>query len=477
MKRFLPIVLVSLLSAVFAVLGYRMLEEPRQVVIQQVVPASFASERESNVPHSTNAGPGDLLTIPTSEGFVKAAFKGTKAVVAIRTLSSNGYWRSDFRSTSSGSGVIIDPQGYIATNNHVIAEGEQIEVTLNDQREFRAEVIGRDPATDLALLKIEAVDLSYLEFGNSDSVFLGEWVLAVGNPFRLQSTVTAGIVSAKGRNIQILNDAAGIEAFIQTDAAVNPGNSGGALLNTDGELIGINTAIITYSGQYEGFSFAIPGNLADKVLADLRNYGSVRRGWLGVTIRPVDNHLADRLGLKRVSGVYLDQVIDDSAADAAGLRAGDVILSVNGTEMTSTPQFMELVGRRHPGDKLIIRYFRNGRERATAVTLSAQRTAAADPAEVPVDLLADIGLEVRNLTPTESSRLRTKGVFVEKVIRGSIVERTNMEPEYIITAINKKPVDSVDELVEEIRKSDQTVLLEGFYERFPGQYPYRFRKD
>ena len=475
MKKILPIFIASLLSAILAIAGYRLLQKPEKVFVEQVIPAALVHS-EGLVGESTGEENHQPAVIFRTGSFAHAAYLGTKAVVSIQAMSSGGYWRSELRGSSSGSGVIIDPDGYIATNNHVISEGDEIQITLNNQREYKAQVVGKDPTTDLALLKIDASDLPYLQFGNSDSVYLGDWVLAVGNPFRLQSTVTAGIVSAKGRNIQILPNA-GIESFIQTDAAVNPGNSGGALLNTDGELIGINTAIITYSGQYEGFSFAIPGNLARKVLFDLKKHGSVQRGWLGVTITPVDNNIADRLGLDKVAGVYLESVIEGSAAASGGLKPGDVILRVNDIELNSTPEFMEQVGRKRPGDKLNILYFRRGSEHQTEVVLSDQRFAAASFVHPPEDILAEIGMEVRDLTQTESTRLRAKGVFVEKVVKGSVIGETNMEPEYIITAVNKKPVSSVDDLVAEINKVDGVVMLEGFYERFPGEWPYRFRKE
>jgi S1-C subfamily serine protease len=292
--------------------------------------------------------------------------------------------------------------------------------------------------------------------------------------------VTAGIVSAKGRNIQILADAAGIESFIQTDAAVNPGNSGGALLNTDGQLIGINTAIITYSGQYEGFSFAIPGNLAKKVLDDLRRYGSVQRGWLGVTIRPVNSEMAGELKLKSVAGVYLESVIENSAAFAAGLRPGDVITSVNDMAINTTPEFMEQVGRRRPGDRLQIKYVRSGSEKLAQVTLSDQRFGLSEITDAPppsTDILGDLGLDVRDLSSTERSRLRTKGVIVENIARGSVIEGTNMEKEYIITSVNERPIENVEDLIEEIKSISGTVLLDGFYEREPGRYPYAFKKE
>lgn len=478
MKKLAPIAVASLISAVVAILGYRYLEGPKQILIRQVVPANYT---EANDAFSQASMPMNLNTSVTSlkpDGFVKASYLGTKAVVAIQAVTTGSYWRTDNRGSSTGSGVIISADGYIATNNHVIAEGEKINVTLNDQREFEAKVVGKDPTTDLALLKIDVDQLSHLQFGNSDSVFLGEWVLAVGNPFRLQSTVTAGIVSAKGRNIQILADAAGIESFIQTDAAVNPGNSGGALLNTRGELIGINTAIITYSGQYEGFSFAIPGNLARKVLDDLRKYGSVQRGWLGVTIRPVDNEMARELKLKSVAGVYLETVIDNSAADQAGLQPGDVIVSVNDMEINTTPEFMEQVGRKRPGDKLQIRYVRNGNEKLASVTLSDQRFGAPTLASnTNTDVLAELGIRARDLTVIEKSRLRTRGVFIESIQKGSVIDRTNMEAEYIITSVNDQPVEDMDQFLTEINRIKGTVLLDGFYEKYPGKYPYSFEKE
>ncbi|HLF65714.1 MAG TPA: trypsin-like peptidase domain-containing protein [Saprospiraceae bacterium] len=478
MKKLAPIAIASLISAVVAILGYRYLEGPKQIVIRQTVPASYMTD-EADLNQMSQAVNFNMpLTSMKADGFVKASYLGTKAVVAIQAVNTGSYWRSDSRGSSSGSGVVVSHDGFIATNNHVVADGGQINVTLNDQREFQAKVIGKDPTTDLALLKIDAKDLPYLQFGNSDSVFLGEWVLAVGNPFRLQSTVTAGIVSAKGRNIQILADAAGIESFIQTDAAVNPGNSGGALLNTRGELIGINTAIITYSGQYEGFSFAIPGNLAKKVLDDLRRYGSVQRGWLGVTIRPVDNEMAQELRLKNVAGVYLETVIENSAADNAGLKPGDVIVSVNNMEINTTPEFMEQVGRRRPGDKLQIHYMRSGSEKVANVVLSDQRFGAPTLTQnAPENILAELGMEARDLTITERSRLRAKGVLVERILKGSIIENTNMEEQYIITSVNDQPVESVEELIAEINRIEGTVLLDGFYERFPGKYPYSFKKE
>ncbi len=479
MNRIVTLLLVSVVSAIVAVCMYRYMAGPQQILIRQALPVSYVQESYP-VADNDRQTYGLLEKAPSlkSDGFVHAAYVGRRAVVAIQASGSSGYWRSESRGSNTGSGVIISPDGYIATNNHVIDDGTQITITLNDRREYKARVVGKDPTTDLALIKIDAEGLPFLVFGNSDSLHVGEWVLAVGNPFRLQSTVTAGIVSARGRNIQILADQTGIESFIQTDAAVNPGNSGGALLNTRGELIGINTAIITYSGQYEGFSFAIPGNLAKKVLFDLREYGAVQRGWMGVTIRAVDDVMARQLKLEKVAGVYLDVVNSNSAADEAGLKAGDVIISVNGVKINSTPEFMEHVGRKRPGDKVEVAFIRKGQERLTQVVLSDQRFAAvAQHIKSGESLLRDLGLEVRDLTASEKNRLRAEGVIVERVRRGSPIARTNMEKEYVITKINERPVTSVEELYAEVARIDGQVLVEGFYEKYPGSYPYTFRKE
>ncbi|HXR82307.1 MAG TPA: trypsin-like peptidase domain-containing protein, partial [Saprospiraceae bacterium] len=274
MKKYYPFIITGLLSASSA-LGLFFVFGPKPTMIQQPATKTILTNYSPFVEYPPNMGSAG------APDMVKAANSSKQAVVYIEALESSGnFFATHTTGGSTGSGVIISPDGYIATNHHVIADGNQINVLMEDGREFEAKLIGSDPSTDLALLKVENKSLPFLTFGNSDSLMIGEWVLAIGNPFRLYSSVTAGIVSAKARNINILDDG-GIENFIQTDAAVNPGNSGGALVNTVGQLIGINTAIMTFSGQYEGFSFAIPSNLAKKVLEDIRQYGSPKRGWLG----------------------------------------------------------------------------------------------------------------------------------------------------------------------------------------------------
>ena len=268
-----------------------------------------------------------------------------------------------------GSGVIVTPDGYIVTANHVIEEADEVDVTLNDKRTFVADVVGRDPSTDIALLKIKATGLPYIKFGDSDAIRLGEWVLAVGNPFNLTSTVTAGIISARGRSLGLLDDQYRIESFIQTDAAMNPGNSGGALVNTNGELIGLTTAIYSPTGAYAGNSFAIPTSIVKKVYDDLKQYGEVQRGLMGVNIIDVTSEIAKEEKLDEVKGVYLSGIVDGGAAKAAGLQEKDVIIAVNGEPVGTTSDLQEKVNRFRPGDKIEVTYIRKGKQDTKTVVL------------------------------------------------------------------------------------------------------------
>ncbi len=400
--------------------------------------------------------------------FITASKVSTPGVVSILAQVGTGnLWERQRFAHSTGSGVVISPDGFIVTNHHVIDKSSSIKVTLNNKREYDARLIGSDPSTDLALLKIDARDLSFLVFGNSDSLQIGEWVLAVGNPFRLESTVTAGIVSAKGRNINILDADYPIESFIQTDAVVNPGNSGGALVNSLGELVGINTAIITQTGKYEGYSFAVPSNLVQKVVYDLREYGRVQRGLLGVSIANVSSEQAKEFLLPGVNGVVLQRVSPGGAADLANLKRNDVIISVNGVATNTVPELQEIVGRYRPGDTLNVRYYRRGELQLTKVILK-------NPF---VTTLADIGFELRDFTLDELKSMNKKGVLVVSIYKGSRIERTNMDPGFVITKVNDKMVETVEQVIKEIRDSRKRVVLEGFYKRYPGEYYYAFSVD
>lgn len=475
MKQYVVVAVSSLLSALLAVFIYQWVAPRPEVVIR---------ETNSGYPQLANDPLSDLplrkflSAAPTN--FTAAAEAVTPSVVNIKTQQSGGsfdFWGSNSYGTSSGSGIIMSADGYILTNNHVIEDGTKIGVTLNDKREFEAELIGTDPSTDLALLKIEATKLPYIRFGNSDSLRVGEWVLAVGNPFNLESTVTAGIVSAKGRSIDILEGQDRIESFIQTDAAVNPGNSGGALVNTNGELIGVNTAIITRSGRYEGYSFAVPSNLVRKVIKDLRDFGVVQRGMLGVFIDKITTERAKELGLKAIEGVYITRVSPSSGADDAGLRKGDVIMAINGVKTKTVPEMQEQVGRYRPGNTLIIEYIRDGKSATAKVLLKNKSNNATILASNDEELTKDLGFELQDLSADEVRRLGTTGVKVVSIIRGSKIERTNMEPNFIITKIGDKKIGNVEEFIKTLKISKGKVMLEGVYEDYPGEYYYAFAID
>lgn len=276
---------------------------------------------------------------------------------------------SQYPVMATGSGVIIDPTGYIVTNNHVVQEANQITVTLNNKREYEATVVGTDPQTDLALIKINAQNLPYLVFANSDEVRVGEWVLAVGNPFNLNSTVTAGIVSAKARNLNILGDQSSIESFIQTDAAVNKGNSGGALVNAAGDLIGINSAIASGNGYFTGYSFAVPSNIAKKIVNDLKEFGTVKRAYLGVFAHEVNNKMAEELNMNEIKGIYIVELVEDGSAKAGGLQVGDIILDINNHDVNSMSELREVLTQYSPGDKVTVNYLRKNSERKTEIVL------------------------------------------------------------------------------------------------------------
>ncbi|MCB0575279.1 MAG: Do family serine endopeptidase, partial [Saprospiraceae bacterium] len=411
--------------------------------------------------------------------FIEAAEIATPSVVNIRALqeSGSGIWGSSTLTGSSGSGVILSPDGYIVTNHHVVERSTDIKVTLADKREYKAKLIGSDPSTDITLLKIDEGNLPFIVFGNSDSVRIGEWVLAVGNPFNLESTVTAGIISAKGRNINILGGGASIESFIQTDAAVNPGNSGGALVNTVGELIGINTAIITESGSYEGYSFAVPSNLVQKVIRDLREFGQVQRAYLGVSIQELDSETAREIGLPNAEGVYINRVTTNGAAQDAGLKIGDVILGLNTAHVKSPSELQEYIGRFRPGDQVSLDYWRSGKKYRIRITLKDINNSVAATRVRGDELEDDLGIELRDLSGDEQRKMRIQGVMVTSVRRGSVIYNTNMQPGFVISSVNGNRVSSAAEAIEAIKNAYNSLVLDGYYEGEPDLYSYRFKKD
>lgn len=345
-----------------------------------------------------------------------------------------------------GSGVIISPDGYIVTNNHVIKSAEKLEVTLNNNEKYTAKVIGSDESTDLALLKIEAKDLHAITFGDSDALKVGEWVLAVGNPFGFTSTVTAGIVSAKARNIgeATSSRANSIDSFIQTDAAVNQGNSGGALVNINGELVGINTAIYSQTGNYAGYSFAIPSSTVNKVVKDLKEYGSVQRAVLGITYQPLNAELAKEKGITATSeGLYIASVSDRSAAMQAGLQEGDVITKLNGNTVKSSGQIMEQMNKLRPGDKIEITYIRNNKTFNTSATL---RNDQGNTKLTKNSTIASLGCGFMALSDEQKKELQiSNGVEVVGVKAGKF-RNAGIKDGFIILEINNTPVNSRDDI-------------------------------
>ncbi len=375
----------------------------------------------------------------------------------------------------TGSGVIISSNGYIVTNNHVVENADEIEVTLHNNDSYKAKVIGTDPSTDVALLQIKKDGLQAVPMGNSDLVEVGEWVMAIGNPFNLNSTVTAGIISAKGRNINIIDDKSAIEAFIQTDAAINPGNSGGALINLNGELIGINTAIASPTGAYAGYGFAIPANIVNKVVEDFMKYGMVQRAFLGVMIRDIDGALIKDENLKVTEGSYVDSLIEKSAAGKAGILPGDVITGVDGVPVLQSADLLEQIGRHRPGDEVSIHVNRKGKKMDFNVILADQKGSRKLMSRDQQDILDILGASFEKLNPKTAEKLGIEGgVKVTELHSGLLKDQTGISEGFIITGINHKKVTSVDDIRKALNSQEGGVLIQGLYEDYPGEIYFAF---
>lgn len=444
----------------------------------------FAEVRFTEVQRSSQPflNPEDLEGIDSRFLFQKIANEVTPTVVYIETTvqvrgrgveeeedMDNGILDRFFprRARTVGSGVIISSDGYILTNNHVIedAVGEGIHVTLSDKRTYPAKVIGRDPSTDLAVIRINTENLPSAVIGNSDYIDVGEWVLAVGNPFRLRSTVTAGIVSALSRDVQIINSAARIESFIQTDAAINRGNSGGALVNTSGELIGINTAIATQSGNYQGYGFAVPSNLALKVAGDLIEFGEIKRGMLGVSIESVNQAMARDFNMDRIQGVRIRHADEEGAAYESGIRRNDIVLMVNGVEVNEANQLQEKVAMYRPGDVVTLTIWRNGEQMERDVNLREWVTAEPEILEFDIDELEpedpegffdlhpdefgideqsfELGFSIRAI-PGESDE-STYDLVIHSVERHTEAWERGLRTEYQVLEVDDEPVRSLED--------------------------------
>lgn len=362
--------------------------------------------------------------------------------------------------SAMGSGVIISPEGYIVTNNHVVQEATQITVTLNDKRVYEATIVGTDPSSDLALIRIEEKGLPFLTYGNSDDVKIGEWVLAVGNPFNLTSTVTAGIVSAKARNINILGSQGAIESFIQTDAAVNSGNSGGALVNTRGELIGINAAIASGNGYYTGYSFAIPVNIVRKVVDDFLKFGKIQRAYLGVYYREIDDQFAKEKGLSDLRGVYIDEVVEGGPAAAAGIRKGDVILRIDNNAINGKSELMEVIGQKNPGDQVKVVVHRGDQESEIMVTMQSEDSRQAYVGDGKIMIH---GATFQPLSASEKSKFNVDYGFKIVTVENGKLKNAGIKPGFIILSVDRQPMRTASELKEALTGRSGGVLIEGVY--------------
>ena len=361
----------------------------------------------------------------------------------------------------TGSGVIISEDGFIVTNNHVVAGATEVEVTVGDNKTFKADIVGTDPDTDVALLKIDAKGLPTIPIGDSDQLRLGEWVLAIGSPYGLTSTITAGIVSAKGRSMPSSNREFKIESFIQTDAAVNPGNSGGALVNIKGELVGINTAIISQTGSYTGYSFAIPVNMVKKITDDFREYGSVQRAMLGITMLNNSEDLKEELKLSTSEGVYISEVVKGGAAEAAGVEKGDILLSIDGTPVSKGTAVQEIINQHSPGDKVELEISRDGKVLRLKVTLIGKETQEMNA----YNQQGNVNLFGAQLVPAPRAELEKlglkAGVKVASVDKGKVRD-AGIKAGFIITYVNNNPVASPQDVAAEVKKARRSLLIEGF---------------
>jgi len=472
MKKYLGYVIVGFFSATFALVGMKYLGSDTEGNIITSAGGDKNNGAFSFVDYKGNYG----LTAPD---FVDASQKTVNAVVSINNFSNqtrNQRMNDPFEyffgfpqqerdpdlPTGQGSGVIISEDGYIVTNNHVIKGSDKIEVVLNNQKSYVAELIGTDPNTDIALLKIEEKGLPFIKFVDSDAINVGDWVLAVGNPFGLNSTVTAGIVSAKGRSIDILrrNASNPIESFIQTDAAINPGNSGGALVNANGDLVGINTAISSQTGSYVGYGFAVPSNLVKKVVEDIKKYGLVQRGYLGIEGMDLNDEYRIKqynremgTNLKNQQGILVQTVTDNGGAQDAGIRKGDIITEVDGQKVTSFGKLSFAIGSKYPGDKVQIKVLRDGKEKEYTVTLRDQKGNTSKRSIADLTVTEKLGAEFEPLTDRQKVSFGIDyGVMVKNLERNSKLGGIGIGENYIILKVNDKEVSDQGD-VEKILKS------------------------
>ena len=503
MNNNLKVAGLAVLSSVATIAGYKMLGfEKKDVIFNE----------SNNKPSITRLA--DFSPNTGGTDFTYAAEVSTPSVVHIKATASRQNrqqrisspfddffgggmgdmfgQRSQQPQESSGSGVIISADGYIATNNHVVEGSDNLEVISSDHKSYKAKIVGTDPSTDIAVIKIEANNLPAMPFGNSDNTKIGEWVLAVGNPFNLESTVTAGIISAKGRDISILKEKFAerqqrsggkqtgdtpIESFIQTDAAVNPGNSGGALVNLKGELIGINTAIASPNGAYAGYAFAVPSSIVRKTTADIIKFGNVQRGYLGVNPVELNNKNAEEFGTKIEEGIYVAEVPETGAAKSAGVKKGDVITKIDGIETKSEPKFREMIGRKRPGETVLLTVNRDGTTKDINVTLR-NLSGGKDlvKKEESNKYFDKLGVELEEISAADKAKMGISGVKVKKIDEGEIANQTQINEGFIVTKIGETKINSIADFKNALntaqKSGDDGVLICGIYKGESRKYCY-----
>lgn len=457
MKQFFQLFLVAFFAGSITLGGYKLLEK------NDTIPFQTEQKEAELIPTNLSR-----IAAESTTDFTEAAEMTVNAVVHVKNITISRQPTSIFEyfrgggqpraMIGSGSGVIISPDGYIVTNNHVIENASNLEVTLNDNRTFKAEIIGADPGTDIALIKIkdDHQEFAYIPFGDSNNIKVGEWVLAVGNPFNLTSTVTAGIISAKARNLPQFEGSA--LSFIQTDAAVNRGNSGGALVNTRGELIGINTAITSETGSYVGYAFAVPSNNAKKVIEDILEYGNVQRGILGIQVGALTPELTKKYGIRETQGVYVGGIEKGSGAEKGGVKEGDIIKSIDGIQISKFADMSGYLGSKRPNDIVNITVLRNGKEKHLSVTLNKLETT----------VIEDLGIEVKNLNPESlKSRGLKNGVMVTRALSPEIAQY-QLEG-IVITQINDENVNNIDDVNKILSQRDYRSPIKMTFQNQEGQ--------
>ncbi len=467
MKKYIGLFLMAVLGGIVSLGLYKAFEkkntinypDPQGIPVQQV--ALYGPGAPGNLPDFETAASISVHAVV----HIKSEFQ-KKSLVYDDFFSFFNYGQSAPREyvspySAMGSGVIVSANGYIVTNNHVVQDAVDITVTLNDKRVYKATVVGTDPGTDLALIRIEENNLPFLAYGNSDDVKIGEWVLAVGNPFNLTSTVTAGIVSAKARDINILGSKGAVESFIQTDAAINPGNSGGALVNTRGELIGINAAIASGTGYYTGYSFAIPVNIVKKVVDDFAKFGKIKRVWLGVYYREIDDQFAKDKGLSSLSGVYIDDVVSGGSAEKAGIQKGDIIISIQSKPVNGKSELMEAVSQMSPGDEISVSVLREGKQidlQVKMVSESSTQTVA-----VEGNKLTLYGATFEPLGETEKARYRLSHGFKITRVEPGKFSQAGLKAGFILVNVDNRPITSIGALKEALTSNKNGVQIDGLY--------------